>query len=90
MFCYNVHQSQRKENCQVYAKLAGLNGTLAMKCFMSFTNTFVYIWKLLWILASAHAELNLNDCTWEWDSESKVKVQGLLLVITEYNDIPYS
>lgn len=30
---------------------------------------------------SAHAELNLTDGTWEWDSESKVKAQGLLQVL---------
>lgn len=28
-----------KKNCQTYANRAGLYGTLAMKCFMSFTNT---------------------------------------------------
>ena len=27
---------------------------------------------------SAHSELDLNDGTWEWDSETKIKAQGLL------------
>ena len=29
---------------------------------------------------SAHSELDLNDGTWEWDSETKIKAQGLLQV----------
>ena len=30
---------------------------------------------------SAHSELDLNDGTWEWDSETKIKAQGLLQVL---------
>ena len=43
---------------------------------------------------SAHSELDLNDGTWEWDSETKIKARGLLQVLTsshaEYIDVPYS
>lgn len=37
--------------------------------------------------SSAHAELNLNDGTWEWDSEGKVKAQGLSQVLKSSQNI---
>ena len=36
---------------------------------------------------SSHSELNLHDGTWEWDSESTVRAQGLLLVLKSSQNI---
>ena len=52
-------------------------------CYETFYEFYKYMCLCLEAIVdcSAHAELNLTDGTWEWDSESKVKAQGLLQVL---------
>ena len=73
-------------------KLSGLCKTRWVErhtCYETFYEFYKYICLCLEAIVdpSAHSELDLNDGTWEWDSETKIKAQGLLQVLKSSQNI---
>ncbi|KAL5463414.1 hypothetical protein EMCRGX_G032308 [Ephydatia muelleri] len=70
-------------------KLSGLCKTHWVERHTCYETFYKYVCLCLEAIVdpSAHSELDLNDGTWEWDSETKIKAQGLLQVLKSSQNI---
>ena len=79
------------ESVSMKTKLSGLCKTRWEwhTCYETFYEFYKYICLCLeaTVDPSTHVELNLNNGTWEWDSECKVKAQGLLHILKSSQNV---
>ena len=86
---YFEHVLLQCASVSMKTKLSGLCKTRWVEQHTCYETFYEYICLCLEAIVdpSAHTELNLNDVTWEWDSESKVIAQGLLQVLKSSQNI---